>query len=118
MAITTTVRIESGANAGIPSSYVPTTLPSLTSPSVEGAEVELAVGTIENANATTALGNMVTDLTTYLNSTYNPNVLKLDATDTIAANVTVRTFVRSRDESNDLLPGNEVYVLQIKVEWE
>jgi len=118
MAITTTVRIESGANAGIPSSYVPTTLPTLTAPSVEGAEIELAVGTIENANATTALGNMVTDLTTYLNTTYYPNVLKLNAAATIASNVTVRSFVRSRDEANDLLPGNEVYVLQVKVEWE
>lgn len=117
MAITTTVRIESGANAGIPSSYVPTTLPTISDAAKEAVEVELAVGTIENANATTALGNMVTDLTAYLNATYYPSVLKLDATATIAANVTVRSFVRSRDESNDLLPGNEVYVLQCLVEW-
>jgi hypothetical protein len=109
MAITTTIRIQKNANAGIPSSYVPTSLPTLANATQELFSVDLAVATIENASATTALTNLATDLQTWLTATYYNSILHLDTADTISVNINVTKIERVRLEENDLLPGVEYY---------
>lgn len=118
MAITTNQKILNSANSGIPSAYVPATLPALTDPNQEIDTVDLAVGTIENADVNVALTNLGTDLQTYLDGTYYPNVLGLDALLTITSNVTVTKIERVRQVDNDFNPGAEFFRVSFVAQWE
>lgn len=118
MAITTNKKILNSANSGIPASYTPATLPALVDPNQEIESVDLAVGTIEDADVLTALGNLETDLQTYLDGTYYPSDLGLDATLTITSNVTVTKIERVRQVDNDFNPGGEFFRVSFIVQWE
>jgi hypothetical protein len=118
MAITTNKTILNSANSGIPSSYVPATLPALVDPNQEIDSVDLAVGTIEDADVATALSNLETDLQTYLDSTYYPDVLGLNSALTINSNVTVTKIERLRQVANDFNPGGEFFRVTFTVQWE
>ena len=116
MAITTTKKILKNANSGIPSAYVPATLPTLANGTLQNFEVDLPVATIEDADPTVALTNLEADLQTYLTGTYYDSILHLDAADTISVNITVTKFDRVRQEDNDLLPGGEFYKVKFTSE--
>lgn len=116
MAITTTVSIRSAANADIPEAYVPTTLPTLVDPQKVQEATTIACTLVDGVTEAATLGNIVTQLTTYLTGTYYPNVLKLDSTKTIAVNVDVFSLVRERS-TNDLITGTERFAVTFLASW-
>ena len=112
MAITTTISINKNANAGIPSSYTPAALPTITPATANNYEVELPVATIEDASETVALTNLEADLQVWLDATYYDDILHLDAADTIDVNIRVTKIERVRQVANDFLPGLEFYKIK------
>lgn len=115
--ITTTIRIEKNANKGIPSTYTPATLPTLTNTIADKNSVEIPAVNIEDANIATALTNLETELNDWLNATFYDNTLHLDANDTFSVNVTVSKIVRTRQQSNDLKPGADYIKIYFSYEY-
>jgi hypothetical protein len=116
MAITTNIRINKNANAGIPSTYTPATLPTITSKVQDKSTTDILASLIENATVATALTNVGTELQTFLTGYYNTD-LHLDAADTFTVNVTVTKIERIRLESNDLKPGADYYKIYFSYEY-
>ena len=117
MAISTTVSIRSEANQYIPDDYVPTTLPALTDPQKVQDSTTITATLVDGVDEDTTLGNIVTELTTYLNASYYPNILKLDAAKTIAVNIDVFKIERIRS-ANDLVSGTEQIRATFIANWE
>jgi len=117
MAISTTVSIRNAANQYIPSDYVPATLPALTDPQKVQDSTTITASLVDGVDEATTLGNIVTQLTTYLNTSYYPNILKLDAAKTITANIDVFKIERIRT-ANDLVSGTEQMSITFIASWE
>ena len=116
MAITTNIKINKNANAGIPSTYVPATLPAITGTIKDQYNTNILASLIENATVATALTDLGTELQTFLTGFYN-TTLHLDAADTFTVNVTVTKIERIRIETNDLKPGADYYKISFNYEY-
>lgn len=117
MAITTSKKLLLSANAGIPTTYTPGTLPTINNPLSIQASADLAVSGIENADVNTTITNLLAALQTELDSTFYPNEMGFDATLTINANVTIKKVERIRVETNDLVSGTESYRCTFQLDW-
>ena len=117
MAITTAIRIEKSANSGIPSTYVPTTLPTLANKKTVKDSATLDPSLIENATVATAITNLTTALQTELTNNFYDDTMHFDTADTIAVNITVTKIERTRTDANDLKPATDVYVVDFICDW-
>jgi spore maturation protein SpmB len=117
MAITTSKKLLLSANAGIPTTYTPGTLPSLTTPLSIQSSLDLAVSGIEDADVNTTITNLLAALQTQLDTTFYPNEMGFNATLTINANVTIKKVERIRIETNDLVSGDQKYRCTFQLDW-
>jgi len=120
MAITleTTTALPTGK---VPSGHTApsTTITFTDAQSVQGTH-EVAASGIENATASTGLTDLVSAIDTYMDGTYLPTVLGLDATDTINVICTITNVVRDAFPTNgDMFATHtDQYTVSFTVQWE
>jgi hypothetical protein len=117
MAITTNIRIEKSANKGIPTAYVPATLPTLTDKKNTTGNTQILCSAVEDADPNVALTNLETELQTYLTGVFYDAIMHFDTADTITVNIRVSKIERTRLVTNDLMPGLPVFDVDFLCEW-
>jgi hypothetical protein len=118
MAITATANF--GENVVLPSGYTNPTLPTISSPADNGSyQVDLAA-TAANADPVVGAGNVIAALETQFEATHAISVLKLDATATITAALTITSIRRMNDgdDSSQFESGTEVYRCNVSYSYE
>lgn len=117
MAITATASY--GRNVTLPTGYTNPTPVSVTAADRGTYTVDLAA-TAANADPVVGAGNVISAAETDFESTYAINTLKLDATATITAALTIQSVTRLNDgdDSSVFESGTEVYRLVITYEYE
>ncbi|MHC4728823.1 MAG: hypothetical protein ACYS17_16520 [Planctomycetota bacterium] len=118
MAITSTGAF--GSNATLPTGYTNPTLPTISTPADRGVYTVDLAGTAANADPVVGAGNVISALETQFNATHAINVLKLDATATVTAALTITSIVRMNDgdDSSQFESGTEVYRCQVSYIYE
>ena len=116
MAITATATIGASA-ASLPTGYTPPTLPTITVQATESYTVDLAVTLADAASAPTGIANILAALVTDFTTTQAPR-LGLDATATIAANVTAVTVTRVNTNDSIFITGVEKFRCVCSVQWD
>jgi len=122
MAITSEITV-SVNSTNLPSNYTPTPPSNVfVDPVILNIVRDEPIAAIPNADGAVGVGNLTTAILAWLDTTYYPTILKLDAAQTIIATATVVDIQRTNDtlvaKRDHFFPGAEVYRTRIKIEWE
>ncbi len=122
MAITSEITVTINP-ASLPSNYTATPPGNVhTSPNKLTITRDELVAAIPDADGAVGVANLEAAILAWLDTTYYPNVLKLDAAQTIIATAFVRQVKRTNDTLNSLkdqyFPGIEVFRTTVEIWWE
>jgi hypothetical protein len=117
MAITATGNF--GANVVLPTGYTNPTLPTISTPADSGIYTVDLAATAANVDPEIGAANVISALETDFEGTYAINTLKLDATLTITAALTITSIKRMNDgdDSSQFEAGTEVYRCNVSYQY-
>ena len=115
MAITSNITVLDSADQ--PEGYSPADLAEIADAETSEFTTDIAVSNADAANAATGLDNVLAAVKAYFDNTYAVNVLKLNTTATISANIFVRTIKRVNTAESIYLTGTEVFRVTALVKY-
>lgn len=118
MAITATGNY--GENVVLPTSYTNPSLPAIAAAADSGTYIVDLAATAANVDTPTGALNVITALETDFEATYAVSTLKIDATLTVAANLTITAIKRMNDgdDISQFKAGTEVYRCNVAYSYE